>query len=49
MCDESKPQVELKLNVVKTVDLMPIIDQPEVAVPLPYIPQPEVHVVDTSA
>jgi hypothetical protein len=29
MCDESKPQVELKLKVVKTVDLMPIIDQPD--------------------
>jgi hypothetical protein len=30
MGDESKPRVELKLNVVKPVDLMHIIDQPEV-------------------
>jgi hypothetical protein len=34
---------------VKPIDLLPNIDQQEVVIPcLPNIPQPEVHVVDTS-
>jgi hypothetical protein len=50
MADELKPSDELKPDVVKTIDLKPNIDQPEVSDPsLHNIPQVEVHVIDTSA
>jgi hypothetical protein len=46
MADELKPSDELKPDVVKTIDLKPNIDQPEVSDPsLHNIPQVEVHVI----